>query len=92
MSVAFTLMATDDFALEGVGGKVPPDVKKRLDEFGTKLRGLKATDQKGVSAAIACIVEMAGFAGWFDNPEKFAVELLKARTAAIEKAQKPKAV
>jgi hypothetical protein len=44
------------------------------------------------SAAIACIVEMAGFAGWFDNPEKFAVELLKARTAAIEKAQKPKAV
>lgn len=88
MSVAFTLMTEDPLARVTVGARVSPGLAEKLEAFGARLRELNATNQKGTSAAIALVLEMADGAGWFDNPEKFAVELLKARTAAVEKIRR----
>lgn len=100
MSVSFLNMAKqivgdgDDAPRSKVqlGARVDPRLEAPLDEFGRCLRelGVSGHGTGGKSNALEALLEMAAYLEWFDNPERFAAELLRYRADALEQRSKKK--
>lgn len=88
LDMAKQLVEGDDDApksKEQLGARVDPRLKAPLDEFGKRLRelGVSTYGTGGTSNAIEAILEMASYLSWYDEPERFAAELLKHRADAF---------
>ncbi len=86
----FALVPDEALRRVTVSGKVPPDVEAKLEALGRELGDLPGGVRGGKSAALNAILEMATYLGWFDNPDKFHLELLKAQAAAMERKARKK--
>ncbi len=89
MTTTFALMPDEALRRVPVTGKMSPDMEKKLIALGKAL-GERPTFRGGKSAALNAVLQLADYLGWFDDPDKFYLELRKAELTAMERTARKK--
>lgn len=91
MQILSELMGeTDDKLRKNVSGTVTPELHAKLEAFMEAAKGLEGLHVRGMSSAVARLLETAELLGWIDDAENFRRVYLAALAKSYEKASKKK--